>query len=134
MTARQFRADVSRWARAGEASLQALARQTCLEMAERVVVATPVDTGFLRGSWQPALGAPSDDPGQEDAAGAAALSKISLTVAGLTLGSTFYMTNGASYAKHVEYGTERMAGRHFVAGTVAQWRAVVAATAKDLRL
>jgi hypothetical protein len=133
-TPQQFKASIERWRKKAGAQLHALARQSCYELAQRVVMATPVDTGFLRGSWQPSIGAPVLAAGPADKAGAAALSQIGLTIAQLQPGDVFHMTNGASYGWFVEAGTAHMAGQHFVKSTLAQWPQIVEAMAKDLRL
>jgi HK97 gp10 family phage protein len=57
---------------------------------------------------------------------------VALSIANMKAGDTFWMTNNASYARFVEFGTSKMAGRFFVTDTVAQWKSVVAAVAKRL--
>lgn len=130
-----FKADISSWvSRVGD-QMDALARQVCQETAQRVVEATPVDTGFLRGSWQPSIGsAPSRSEGGAD---------IGLVLSGMRAGDTFWMTNNAVYAMRVEFGFvgEDSLGRYydqkgqfFVSNTVAKYEEIVAAVARDLRI
>lgn len=125
----KFTADISQWAARNRDRLDALARQTSLEMGARVVNKTPFDTGFLRSSWQPSIGAPVT--GQSGEAGGPP-PDVALSIANMKAGDTFWMTNNASYARFVEFGTSKMAGRFFVTDTVAQWKSVVAAVAKRL--
>lgn len=134
MSGEKFKASIGRWQKKAKASAEALARQACQELAFRVVMATPVDTGFLRGSWQPSLTGPKTNKGGPDPAGTGTLNQIALTIQRMPLGATFYMTNGASYAWFVEAGTSKMAGRYFVKSTLAAWPQIVAAAAKDLKL
>jgi hypothetical protein len=47
-------------------------------------------------------------------------------------GDVYYMTNGANYARHVEYGTSRMAGRFYTTDVVSQWSRIVDKVARDL--
>jgi hypothetical protein len=123
----KFTADISQWAARNGEKLDALARQTALEMSAKVVTRTPVDTGFLRSSWQPSIGNPASG-----SSASGATPDVSLTVSNMKAGDTFWMTNNASYARFVEFGTSKMAGRFFVTDTVAQWKSVVAAVAKRL--
>ena len=129
-----FRAKINGWATATQAQIEGLARQTCFQMAENVVRSTPVDTGFLRGSWQPSINGPADEPGSADPSGVATIAEVMLSANGMTPGDTFYMLNNAKYARHVEYGTSKMAGRHYVGDNVAKWPAVVAKVAKELNI
>lgn len=132
--AKTFRADISKWKTATAEKLDAVARQTCQEMAFRVVMATPVDTGFLRGSWQPSIGTPKGGEGKLDPGGMARVAEAALIVSGIKPGEKFFMLNNAAYARFVEYGTSKMAGRFYVTGTVKTWPSVVAKVAADLGL
>lgn len=126
---------LGRWHKAADEKIDALARQVCFEMAQRVVEKTPVDTGFLRGSWQPSIGKPvTDKEGSHDPGGAAAQAAIAAVIPSIKAGDRFYMMNNAAYARPVEYGTSKMAGRHYVRDTVAAWPEVVASTAAQLGL
>lgn len=134
MSAAQFRAKVGEWAQTQPQKIDGFARQVCYEMAERVVMKTPVDTGFLRGSWQPAIDKVRNDAGAADTTGGKALGEASLVIAGIKVGARFYMTNNAAYARFVEYGTSKMVGRFFVTDTVKQWQSVVDKVAGELGL
>jgi hypothetical protein len=133
-TGRQFSADMSQWRDKLGHKLDGLVRQSCQELSLRVVVDTPVDTGFLRGSWQPSIGAPASAGGTLDPGGAAAQSAVSLTTTGLKAGDTFFMINNAKYARFLEYGTSTIQPRLFVTTNVKRWRSIVNATAKALGL
>jgi HK97 gp10 family phage protein len=134
MSAKVFRAKIEGWKNATKAQIEGIARQTCMEMSERVVRATPVDTGFLRGSWQPALNEVRNEKGSPDPAGAQTIAKVMTVGNAVTPGDRYYMTNNANYAKFVEYGTVKMAGRFYVQNTVKQWQAVVSQVAAELGL
>lgn len=133
MNGKVFNARIGAWARQVNADLDALARQTAQEMAGAVVERTPVDTGFLRGSWQPSIGAPADAIAKPDPSGEIARAAVTLKAAEVKAGDRFFMLNNARYARFVEYGTSRMAGRFFVGDTVAQWRRIVGRVARSLR-
>lgn len=130
---KQFNADLGAWAKKAGDKLDALARQVTQEVSFRVVNATPVDTGFLRSSWQPSIGTPKAAQG---AIGAQAkpLGDVSLVCAGVKAGDIFWMTNNARYAKFVEYGTSKMTGRFYVTDTASQWKSVVQKVVQELGL
>lgn len=130
----QFKASIKKWAKQFPEHVDALSRQVCQEMALKVVEATPVDTGFLRGSWQPSIGEPASVKGELDPTGAMAAGKVGLIISGIQAGDQFFMTNNAAYGPFVEYGTSVMAGRFFVTATVKQWKQVVDKTVKELKL
>lgn len=96
------------------------------DINEEIVRATPVDTGFLRGSWWASVGAPNlNGGGVLDKSGAVAVARMNIVAIGVQPGQSYYAMNGASYARYVEYGTSTMAPRAFVRRTMA--RAVIIA-------
>lgn len=142
-----FKASLGKWANKTQAQLDALARQSSQEVAKAVVIATPVDTGFLRGSWQPSVGGDAKlaDPENVmlDAGGANAASMIALEIAQMKAGDVFHMRNNCAYARRLEYGfvgqdslgrTYNQAGRYYVSDTVKSWRAIVQKVVADLKL
>lgn len=84
----------------------------------------PVDTGFLRNSFVSGLN------GSTSLSGADA---YVLAVAGMELGDTVFGGWTADYAKHVEYGTSRMAGSFFALNAAQQWQAIVSRNAAKAR-
>ena len=130
-TAQTFIADVSAWASSFPQKMDALARQVSQEMSERVIEATPVDTGFLRSSWQPSIGQPQAGQGAAGAQGTA-VAKVTLTATQMQAGDLYYLINNANYAEHVEYGTSKMQGRFMVNDNAKRWPVVVEKVAKDL--
>lgn len=137
---REFKAKLGKWAEKAGEQLDGLARQSIQEMCFRVVVDTPVDTGFLRSSWQPSIGAPKAGKGQEfglagsgaSAAAAKALASIGVTITDMKLGDKFNLVNNAAYALHVEFGTTKMNGRFMVTDNAKRWPQIVSKQAKEL--
>lgn len=129
-----FRAQIANWNRRTKEELDAIARQTSQAMGQKVVYATPVDTGFLRGSWQPSIGEPINADGSPDPGGGTTVAKVAVVAAQVISGQTFYMMNNAKYAGFVEHGTSKMAGRHYVLGTVKQWPKVVNEVLAELKI
>ena len=86
----------------------------------------PVDTGFLRNSMQSSLNGQGGASGPES---------YVMAIAGANLGDTVFGGWTAKYARHVEYGTSKMAGSFFALKAAQQWQAIVsknAAKAKNL--
>jgi hypothetical protein len=133
-TPKLFFASIKRWHEKTQATLLAIARQSAFELAERVVVATPVDTGFLRGSWQPSIGGPAKFGG-----GAFVIAAV---VQQIKLGDVFMLRNNAAYAMRIEFGfvgTDKLGrhynqkGRYMVTDNCAKWKTIVADIARQLK-
>lgn len=84
----------------------------------------PVDTGFLRNSLVAELN------GSTVAGGADA---YVMAVAGMDLGDTVFAGWTANYARHMEYGTSRTPGNHYMLAAAQQWQAIVARNAELVR-
>lgn len=129
------------WGKFTNEELEKLARQSIQELCEVTVLATPVDTGFLRGSWQPSIGEPKEADGKLDTSGASALADAAVEITDLKIGQKFYLMNNAAYARRLEYGFvgEDSLGRHYdqkgrfyVTDSIAKWPQIVAKVAADL--
>lgn len=137
-----FKKSLAKWADKAGDQLEALARQATLRTAEIVVTATPVDTGFLRGMWQPSIGEPikatfkapatASKEANGAAAAAAVASRVSITIKDFKGGVRFYFTNGTQYARAQEYGDGNREGRFFVQSGVKRWKITVAEVAAEL--
>lgn len=143
----QFKVDLDKWKSLTTRQLQSLARQSILALSERIVETTPVDTNFLRGSWQPSINVlppPRKENERQDGEAqgfGAAMARITVAVSGLDAGDTFYLTNNAAYARRIEFGfvdTDKLGrrynqrGQYFVTRAIAQWDAIVDEQARDL--
>lgn len=137
---REFKAQLGAWALKAGDQLDGLARQSIQQMCFQVVADTPVDTGFLRSSWQPSIGSPKAGQGKKfgmggsgaSAAAANALASIGVTITDMKVGETFHLTNNAKYALHIEFGTSKMNGRFMVTDNAKRWPQIVSTAAKDL--
>ena len=121
MPTQQFRASIADFVKKADQRATGFCRQFCFSAAEAVIVGgngfpgTPVDTGFARGSWQARLNAPPPaGAGKPDKGGSATLSAVSITVAGIEPGDTFYLTNAANYILALEYGSSAQAPQGMV--------------------
>lgn len=146
-TPNDFKVNLGKWKKKLDGKLDALARQTVQEISYRVIMATPVDLGFLRGSWQPSIGEGASPvvigAATEDPTGAQSLAKIAALIPQIKTGEMFHMRNGAVYAMRIEYGfvgpdslgrVYNQQGQFFVTGTVKQWPKIVEQVLKDLKV
>ena len=141
-TPAQFRLQVNQWADRVKGQIDAFARQFCFQVAYEIVQDTPVDTGFLRASWQPSLDeARLRANAAPDPSGGNVLAEIGIVIAGMQPGQIFYLTNNAEYARRLEYGfvgadalgrEYNQAGRFFVTATMARADQIAARVAADL--
>lgn len=107
-------------------------RASVLELFKLVIMATPVDTGRLRGNWQTTINSPAgaattrDDPN-----GAAALAEAMANLG--SLADVVWFTNNLPYAERIEYeGWSRQAPEGMVRRHIAQWQRIVSAKAQAL--
>ncbi|MFI5011748.1 MAG: hypothetical protein ACHQAY_05325 [Hyphomicrobiales bacterium] len=77
-------------------------KATAQEITERVIEATPVDTGYLAASWYARLNTRPSPPGRKKAGsgGGGALGVID----SMQLGDRLYVSNSAPYAMQIEFG------------------------------
>jgi hypothetical protein len=128
-----FAIQIAEWVAKAKGREKAFCVEFVQDIAEEVVRATPVKTGFLRSSWWGSIGQPetgkSGDP----------VAQMGLVAATLVPGEVYYAMNGAAYAKRVEYGfvgqdslgrTYNQAPRAFVRGTVARAEEIAEAAAQ----
>lgn len=84
----------------------------------------PVDTGFLRNSLIAELNGGTVGGGAD---------AYVMAIAGMDLGDTVFAGWTANYARHMEYGTSRVAGNFYMLSAAQQWQAIVARNAELVR-
>lgn len=109
--------------------LETVAHEVTMDLAETAITRTPVDTGFLRGSWFVSVNDIGAFDGSPDKGGQQSVARVSVSIAGTKVGDTIYVLNGANYASYVENGNSRMAPRGFVKSTVNDAPQIAARTA-----
>jgi HK97 gp10 family phage protein len=115
MANQDFIVDIERFIQKAGKRQDQFVREFCQDLAEKVVENTPVQTGFLRGSWAAGIGAPAIAASVSDPS-----PRIALNLSRAKAGDTIFISNSASYGAFVEFGTSRMSPRAFVRRTVAQ--------------
>ena len=107
-------------------------RASVLELFKLVIMATPVDTGRLRGNWQTTINSPAGAATtRDDPSGAADLAEAMANLG--SLADVVWFTNNLPYAERIEYeGWSRQAPEGMVRRHIAQWQRIVSAKAQAL--
>ncbi len=107
-------------------------RASVLELFKLVIMATPVDTGRLRGNWQTTINSPAGAAiTRDDPSGAAALAEAMANLG--SLADVVWFSNNLPYAERIEYeGWSRQAPEGMVRRHIAQWQRIVSAKAQAL--
>lgn len=107
-----------------EAATEEVIRRISINVTAELIERTPVDTGWARANWIPAIGSPADDDvaeldrasrtaGVTSARGRQSLGTASLTGYRLQRGNVF-ISNGVPYIGFLNEGTSDQAPRGFV--------------------
>lgn len=97
-------------------------RRASLEIAQRVIERSPVDTGRFRGNWVCAMHAPAGiTRPTTDKDGGETLGAVSAALSGWQAGQTIYITNHLPYAYRLEHGWSQQAPHGMVRLTVAEF-------------
>lgn len=97
-----FAADVARFAKKANASIDLITRKVTLDLFSDVVRRTPVDTGRLKGSWIASQHAPNlSKLTYTDKEGNTTIARIAQQIGGA--GSVTYLVNTQPYSVRIEY-------------------------------
>ena len=89
------------------------------EIGRVIVPATPVDTGFARANWRPALNAPAATTTSAlDPSGAATVARITVVSRQYRLGFALFLTNRTPYIGSLNAGSSGQAPAGFVQASV----------------
>ena len=101
-------------------------RKIALEMFQRVILRSPVDTGRFRGNWQVRVGGVATGTLQlDDPSGAAAVSSAQAAALGLQPGQSISLVNNLPYAQRLENGYSAQAPAGMVSLTVQDFQQIV---------
>lgn len=137
-----FTAQIEAWVAKSERRMEAVFRESAQrvgEIAQKPVGAggnMPVDTGFLRASFQAMLNQPNDNVQFRPEAGGSVQfdeSQIALIIQGASIGDTIHLTWTANYAVHVEYGARGRAPRSFARLAAQQWQGIVSQVTAEVK-
>lgn len=113
--------------------LETVFQEVVMDLSEKVTDNTPLQTGFLKGSWFLGINTITGPSGNFDTTGVMAVATIALAAQGLRVGDVATIGNNASYAKYVEYGTRNMAPRAMVRKTIRDSQAIIARTTERVK-
>lgn len=113
----QFKAAVDAWVLKAKKRQEAVLITAAQNMFEDVIWRVPVDTGFLRNSFEATFDGPvsatrplpEGTPPGKNQGGSASFpppEDYAAVISGMTIGQTIYGSFGANYSHHVEYGTK----------------------------
>lgn len=106
-----FSSDIKKFAEKTGNTIDEVIISFILDLSEKVILKTPVDTGWAMNNWVATIGTPNSSvPNQADKMGLAALNGaafVSLTAPG----KVFYLTNNVAYINRLEYGYSDQAPR-----------------------
>lgn len=134
MASETFGLDIARFVEKAKAAPEQVVRKVGLDLASRVVLRSPVDTGRFRANWNVAFGrvdtltTPSTDK-----TGGKTLERVRVQLNGWTPGQDIYLTNSLPYAIPLEYGwSKKQAPQGMVRITVAEFQTFVNAAVAEL--
>lgn len=126
-----FAAALDRFKKQTLEKVEAVVRESAIEVGDRIVHRTPVKTGRARRNWVATLGAPSNYALNEfDKNGAMTVARIRQVLEAFKLGEVIFIANRVDYALGLEYGRSRQAPNGMVRVTVVEWPDIVAAKAR----
>lgn len=101
-----FALDLSKQIEAAKEKTGLAAKRTMIELFNRVIQKSPVDTGRFRANWNCSIGSPNLSTSEAtDPSGGAASSRATATVVSYTLnGQSVFLTNSLPYAERLENG------------------------------
>ena len=101
-----FALDLSKQIKAANDKVELAAKRTMIELFNRVIQKSPVDTGRFRANWNCSIGSPNLSTSEAtDPSGSVASSMATATVVSYTLnGQSVFLTNSLPYAERLENG------------------------------
>ena len=131
----QFTAQLDGLINRTKTRMEEVVKESVLRIGQTVVQRTPVQSGFLVGSWFVSINnGEVDFVGGEDTTGANSQIRIASALEAYQLGNTVFILNSTYYAPFVEFGTVKMAPRSFVRSTAGDAPQIVNATIRDFNL
>jgi hypothetical protein len=124
----RFRAGFKRQIDQAKAKHQLFMRKLMLEVDQRIVLKSPVDTGRFRANWNIGNGSVDDSTSMAiDPSGGATLAKSAEAINSIVInGQMIYVTNSLPYAQRLEYeGWSKQAPAGMVRITLAELNGII---------
>lgn len=117
-----FGADIDKFRNKAINKNKALVNYVCLNMANQIILLTPVDTGAAKNNWQSNIGSPNRSANSlPDKSGSGAKSQAE-DKARQAYGGIFYFVNSLPYIKKLENGYSKQSPAGMVMVTIARFR------------
>ena len=119
--------DLRRFRMSASGDMRKLAQRAVLDLSQRIISASPVDTGGFRNNWQSSIEAInySYDLGSISVSGADSHGRLQSTLPDLRIGMVFYFTNNMPYAQRLEDGYSAQAEHGMVKINAREWDSIV---------
>lgn len=130
-----FGLDIARFVEKAKAAPEQVVRKVGLDLASRVVLRSPVDTGRFRANWNVAFGRVDTlTTLSTDKTGGKTIERVRVQLNGWQPGQDIYLTNSLPYAIPLEYGhSKKQAPLGMVRITVTEFQTFVDAAASEVR-
>lgn len=110
------------------------ARAVALEILNRIMVRSPVDTGRFRGNWQIDIGRPAQEWLEKfDKSGQQTIMEEAAKLIEFRLGQTIHFRNNVPYSVRLEYGWSQQAPTGMVRVTIAEAQDIADKVSAGLR-
>lgn len=127
-----FSADVAKFAKLTNSSLDQTGRAIALELFRSVILGTPVDTGRARGNWQTSLWNPKGGEVERDMS--AALQETARETSAFGMGKLIYLANNLPYIYRLEFGWSKQAPGGMARKNAARIQSIVRKAAAENRV
>lgn len=106
-----FAVDISKFIDKAKGQEQVVVRKICLELFNKVILKSPVDTGRFRANWNAAINYPDNSVSNSlDKTGIGTIAKNNAIISNFNVNdSSIYLTNNLPYAQRLEYGYSKQA-------------------------
>lgn len=133
MAIESFSLQIEKWTEETQKRVTLAVRRIALDVFERIILKSPVDTGRFRGNWQVQIGSiPTGTLEIDDKSGQVTLAKAQAEVLGVKAGDTIYLINNLPYARRLEYGWSNQAPEGMVRTTVAEYQPIVDKVVREI--
>ena len=133
MAVESFSLQIEKWTEETQKRVTLAVRKIALDVFERIILKSPVDTGRFRGNWQVQIGSiPTGTLEIDDKSGQVTLAKAQAEVLGVKAGDTIFLINNLPYARRLEYGWSNQAPEGMVRTTVAEYQPIVDQVVREI--
>lgn len=128
-----FNSKIDEFIKKSKRKPEQVVKSAFVELSNRIIMRTPVDTGRARGNWFAAVGSPDFSTSDSTGAAASTARVTSATSAGVSgRDFTLYLNNSLSYVYGLEYGRSDQAPEGMVRVSVNEYNELLARKVREL--